>query len=149
MRIFQAGTQSVAVVAIGVQATGIIAIGPLANGVLAIGQLSTGVIAIGQVSVGLLSIGQLALSPFWVAGMLGIAPLSGGGMLMLTPLGTVSISGVIKGRATFRRGSRGLTTVAIVFAIIAPIWWFVGAVPLMDAVTRVGGIFRARPRVLG
>ena len=138
-----------AVVAIGVQATGIIAIGPLANGVLAIGQLSTGVIAIGQVSVGLLSIGQLALSPFWVAGMLGIAPLSGGGMLMLTPLGTVSISGVIKGRATFRRGSRGLTTVAIVFAIIAPIWWFVGAVPLMDAVTRVGGIFRARPRVLG
>ena len=149
MRIFQAGTQSVAVVAIGVQATGIIAIGPLANGVLAIGQLSTGVIAIGQVSVGLFSIGQLALSPFWVAGMLGIAPLSGGGMLMLTPLGTVPISGVIKGRATFRRGSRGLTTVAIVFAIVAPIWWFVGAVPLMDAVTRVGGIFRARPRVLG
>lgn len=150
MRIFQAGTQSVAVVAIGVQATGIIAIGPLANGVLAIGQLATGVIAIGQVSVGLLSIGQLALSPFWVAGMLGIAPLSGGGMLMLTPLGTVPISGVIKGRATFRRSSsRGLTTVAIVFAIVAPIWWFAGAVPLIDAITRVGGIFRARHRVLG
>ena len=149
MRIFQAGTQSVAVVAVGVQATGIIAIGPLANGVLAIGQLATGVITVGQVSVGLLSIGQLALSPFWAAGMLGIAPLSGGGMLMWTPLGTVPIGGLFKGRATFRRSSRGLTTVAIVFAVVAPIWWFAGAAPLIDAITRVGGIFRARPRVLG
>ena len=152
MRIFQVGTQSVAIVAIGVQAQGIIAIGPLANGVIAIGQLATGVVAIGQLSLGLLSIGQLALSPIWAVGMLGVAPVSGGGLLMLTPLGSVPIGGLLKGRPTFARGQRGTNAIvwAVLIAALAGVaWWFAGAAPLIDVLTRVDGVFRSRPRVLG
>ncbi len=152
MRIVQVGTQPVAVVAIGVQAQGIIAIGPLANGVIAIGQLATGVVAIGQLSLGLLSVGQLALSPIWAVGMLGIAPLSGGGLLMLTPLGTVPIGGLIRGRPRLVRGRRSTSAIVwavLIAAVAAVAWWFGGAVPLIDVLTRVGGVFRSRPHVLG
>ena len=70
-------------------------------------------------------------------------------MLMLTPLGSMPIGGLLKGRPRFRRGSRSIGWALVIFAVAAPVWWFVGAAPLLDAITRVGGVFRAPPHVLG
>lgn len=151
MRMFQAGTEPVAVVAIGVKATGVVAIGPFANGVLAIGQLSVGVITVGQISLGLFAIGQMALSPIWAFGQLVIAPLSGGAMLALAPLGRVPVASIVKRRPRYIGGNRSKLRIALSIVLactFAVAWWYAGAAPLLDAVTKVGGIFRSGPRVL-
>ncbi len=151
VRLFQAGTEPVAVIAIGAKATGVIAIGPYANGVLAIGQLAVGVVAIGQLSLGLLTIGQVAFSPVWAFGQLVVAPLSGGAMLPIAPLGKVPISSVFKRRPKYVEGERSKWRTlfgGVLACCAAAAWWFLAAAPLLDEMTRVGGMFRDAPRVL-
>jgi hypothetical protein len=147
MRLFAAGTQPVAVIAIGVNANGVIAIGPLACGVIAIGQLARGVLAIGQLSVGLLSVGQLAVSPLWVVGMLGVGATSGGGMLVAAPFGDVPVTGILRGHPRYRPSGPRWWAVPLVL-LAAVLWWFAAGAPLLHHLTRVGGIFRQAPRVL-
>jgi hypothetical protein len=152
VRIFEAGAEPVAVIAIGANATGIVAIGQLATGVIAVGQLARGVVVIGQLGLGFITFGQLVFGVVWAGGQLGIGGTAGPG-LVYGPFGHVNALALI-GRRTgpaYEHEPIGQTRfsvgLVIVFALLT-LWWFGAGEWLLDAITRTGGIFHDPPRKL-
>ena len=152
MRVIDVGVQPVGIVAIGQLATGVIAIGQGANGVIAVGQLARGVIVLGQLAIGIVAFGQLAIGAAWAGGMLAVAPVSGPYMLGTGLLGSLPLSALRRGRwsqfIARRTSPRGLGVRLAVLVLIAVAIWFIALAPLLDDLTRVGGVFRDPPRVL-
>jgi hypothetical protein len=152
VRVFAAGVEPVGVVAVGQIPTGVIAIGQGATGVIAIGQLARGVVAIGQLAAGLVAFGQLALGLGWAGGMLALAPVGGPYMLGAGLFGKLPLGALRRGRwSQFTRhelSPRALAVRVVVTCALAVLLWVAVAAPLIDAFTRVGGVFRDPPRVL-
>lgn len=149
MKLLAFGTEPVGVVAVGANATGIVAIGQLATGVIAFGQLARGAIAVGQLGVGLVAVGQLGLGVVWCGGMAGVGAASGPGLV-------AGLFGRLYLLRLFRRGAepafsavplrRARVVVATaVLAVIAGVWWLAAGRPVLDAITRTGGIFVDAP----
>lgn len=149
VRLFAAGTDAVGVIAVGQQATGVIAIGQLATGVVAVGQLARGVVVVGQLAVGVAALGQLAAGPGWAAGMVGVGG-TGGPILVLPLFGTFSPRRFLKRSPDAyqpppKRGRRAVAVRVAVLAALGALWWWVAGAPLLDELTRVGGILREPP----
>lgn len=147
------GVEPVGVIAIGANATGVVAIGNLATGVIAIGQLARGIFVFGQLALGVVAIGQLAVGVGWAGGQVGIAATSGPG-LVLGPFGRFYLLPLLGRRpggrlARHPRAGGPWTTVAVVVVlVVAAIWWVAAGQPLVDALTRTGGILVEAPRPL-
>ncbi|MGH9135388.1 MAG: hypothetical protein ACRDZZ_15720 [Ilumatobacteraceae bacterium] len=152
MRVIDVGVQPVGFVAIGQLPTGVIAIGQGATGVIAIGQLARGVLVLGQLAIGVVAFGQLAVGLGWAGGMLAIAPVSGPYMLGTGLFGALPFSALRRGQwsrfVAKRMSPRGLGVRLAVLALIAAATWVVALAPLLDDLTRVGGVFREPPRQL-
>ena len=152
MRVISVGEQPVGFVAIGQLPTGVIAIGQGATGVIAVGQLARGVIALGQLAIGFVAFGQVAVGGAWAGGMLAVAPIGGPSMLGSGLFGALPLSALRRGqwsRFVARRTSTvGLGVRVAVVVLIAIAMWFIVLAPLLDDLTRVGGVFRDPPRQL-
>jgi hypothetical protein len=152
VRVISLGEQPVGFVAIGQLPTGVIAIGQGATGVIAVGQLARGVIAAGQLAIGFVALGQVAVGGAWAGGMLAVAPVGGPYMLGSGLFGALPLSALRRGewsRFVARRTSTlGLGVRLAVVALIAIAMWFIVLAPLLDDLTRVGGVFRDPPRRL-
>ncbi len=148
------GEEAVGVIAIGQMATGVVAIGQMATGVVAIGQLARGVVVVGQLALGVVAFGQLAVGVGWAGGMLGIGATSGPGLLVFGPLGRLYLRPFLGRRpggrlvSHLRAGGPWYGVAAVVVAVVAVLWWFVAGQPLLDALTRTGGILVEAPRPL-
>jgi hypothetical protein len=153
MKLIAFGTEPVGVIAIGASATGVIAIGALATGVVAIGQLARGGIVAGQLALGLVSIGQLSIGAGWSSGQLGIAATSGPG-IVLGLFGRLYLWRLLDRKAEVRwerphrRTRKSLAIRATLLVALIVLWWLAAGQPLMDAFTRVGGVFVDAPRPL-
>jgi hypothetical protein len=153
VRVFDVGVQPVGFIAIGQLPTGVIAIGQGATGVVAVGQLARGVIVIGQLAIGVVALGQLAVGAVWAGGMVAVAPVGGPYMLGTGLLGRLPFGALRRGRWSqfvARQSSPvGLVVRLLVLAAIAIGVWLIAIGPLLDDLTRVGGVFRDPPRQLG
>jgi len=153
VRVVAIGTQPVGVIAIGLDATGVVAIGELATGVIAVGQLARGVIVAGQLALGVVALGQLAVGVGWAGGQLGIGATSGPG-IVLGLFGRLYALPLFGHRPDGRwirhprAGGPWFAVAAVVVAVLAALWWFVAGQPLLDALTRTGGILVEAPRPL-
>jgi hypothetical protein len=152
VRVIDVGVQPIGFVAIGQLPTGVIAIGQGATGVVAVGQLARGVIVLGQLAIGIVALGQLAIGAAWAGGMLAVAPVSGPYMLGTGLFGSLPFRALRRGSwsqfVARRMSPRGLGVRLVVLAAIAIAMWFVAIAPLLDDLTRVGGVFRDPPREL-
>jgi hypothetical protein len=152
VRVIDVGVQPVGIVAIGQLATGVIAIGQGATGVIAVGQLARGVIVLGQLAIGIVAFGQLAIGAAWAGGMLAVAPVSGPYMLGTGLLGALPFTALRRGRwsqfVARKMSPRGLGVRLSALVLIAIAIWLIALAPLLDDLTRVGGVFRDPPRVL-
>lgn len=152
MRVIDVGVQPVGLIAIGQLPTGVIAIGQGATGVVAVGQLARGVIVLGQLAIGVVALGQLAIGAAWAGGMLAVAPVGGPYMLGTGLFGALPFSALRRGRwsrfVTRRMTPMGLAVRLVVLVAIAIAVWFIAIAPLLDDLTRVGGVFRDPPREL-
>ncbi|HEX7277352.1 MAG TPA: hypothetical protein VF244_08255 [Acidimicrobiales bacterium] len=154
MRIVDVGVAPVGVIAIGANATGVVAIGMLATGVIAIGQLARGVVVVGQLALGVVAFGQLAVGVGWAGGQLAIGATSGPGLVAFGPLGRFYLRPFLGRRPGGRwvphprAGGPWYGVAALVVLAVAALWWFVAGQPLLDALTRTGGILEEAPRPL-
>lgn len=152
VRVIDVGVHPVGFVAIGQLPTGVIAIGQGATGVVAIGQLARGVIVLGQLAIGIIALGQLAVGAAWAGGMLAIAPVSGPYMLGTGLFGALPLTALRRGRWSHfvarKMSPRGLGVRLALLVLIAVAVWFIALAPLLDDLTRVGGVFRDPPRQL-
>ena len=152
MRVIDVGAQPVGFVAIGQLPTGVIAIGQGATGVVAVGQLARGVIVLGQLAIGFVAFGQLAVGAVWAGGMLAVAPVGGPYMLGTGLFGSLPLRALLHGRwsqfVARQMSPVGLGIRLFVLVLIAIAMWFVAIAPLLDDLTRVGGVFRDSPRQL-
>ena len=152
MRVIDVGLQPVGFVAIGQLPTGVIAIGQGATGVVAIGQLARGVIVLGQLAIGLVAFGQLAVGAVWAGGMVAVAPIGGPYLLGTGLFGALPLRALWHGRWS-QFAARQMSPVAlgvrvVVLVLIAVGMWFIAIAPLLDDLTRIGGVFRDAPREL-
>src|SRR5687768_825307 len=127
-RIFAVGQEAVGIIAIGQLATGVIAIGQLATGVVAVGQLARGVIVCGQLAVGGATLGQLSVGLYKAVGMVGMGLRAGPGAIF-----------PVLPRAGGRWGILRVAALVVLVTIVV----IAAGLPLWDALTRTGGIFRA------
>ncbi|MBN2112557.1 MAG: hypothetical protein JW785_00360 [Acidimicrobiia bacterium] len=145
MRWFSVGVEPVGFIAIGAMPTGVIALGQGATGVIAVGQLARGVVAVGQLSVGVLALGQIAAGAIWAGGQLAVGGSSGFAQL---PLGLLGYWLPWR-RGSFRlKPSRRVWTAAlrgVVLAGVVVLVAWVAIAPLVDALTRPGGVFVPLP----
>ena len=152
MRVIDVGVQPVGFLAIGQLPTGVIAIGQGATGVVAVGQLARGVIVIGQLAIGIVAFGQLAAAALWAGGMLAVAPIGGPYMLGTGLFGALPLRSLWHGRwsqfVAREMSPRGLGIRLFVLVVIVVGLWFVAIAPLLDDLTRVGGVLRDAPREL-
>jgi hypothetical protein len=152
VRVIDVGVQPVGFVAIGQLPTGVIAIGQGATGVVAVGQLARGVIVIGQLAIGFVAFGQLAVAAVWAGGMLAVAPVGGPYLLGNGLFGKLPLSALVHGRwsqvVARQMSPVGLGVRLFVLLLIAIALWFIAIAPLLDDLTRVGGVFRDTPRRL-
>ena len=146
MRVVDFGAEAKGFIAIGQLATGVVAIGQLATGVIAIGQLSRGVFAIGQLSLGVVTAGQLSGGLAWASGI-GIGGTAGPG-LVLGLLGRLRVRPRLRFEPAPKRRGVALALRALVGVGLVALVWFVALGPLLDELTRVGGVFRSPPPVL-
>jgi len=152
VRVIDVGLQPVGFVAIGQLPTGVIAIGQGATGVVAIGQLARGVIVLGQLAIGLVAFGQLAVGAVWAGGMVAVAPVGGPYLLGTGLFGALPLRALWHGRWS-QFVARQMSPVAlgvrvVVLVLIAVGMWFIAIAPLLDDLTRIGGVFRDAPREL-
>jgi len=152
VRVIDVGVQPVGFLAIGQLATGVIAIGQGATGVVAIGQLARGVIVVGQLAIGFVAFGQLAVGAVWAGGMVAIAPVGGPYLVGAGLLGKLPLKAVWHGRWSLyvarQMSPAGRVVRVLVVVLLAVTTWFVAIAPLLDDLTRVGGVFRDAPREL-
>jgi hypothetical protein len=152
VRVIDFGLQPVGFVAIGQLPTGVIAIGHGATGVVAVGQLARGVIAFGQLSIGFVAFGQLAIGALWAGGMLAVAPVGGPYLLGTGLLGKLPLRALWHRRWSHyvarQMSPLGFGVRLGVALVIAIVTWFVAIAPLLDDLTRDGGVFRDAPREL-
>jgi hypothetical protein len=152
VRVIDVGLQPVGFVAIGQLPTGVIAIGQGATGVVAIGQLARGVLVVGQLAIGLVALGQLAVGAIWAGGMVAIAPVGGPFLVGTGLFGALPLRALWHGRwsqyVARQMSPVGLGVRVLVVVLIAVTTWFVAIAPLLDDMTRVGGVFRDPPRQL-
>ena len=147
MRVISFGAEAKGVIAIGQLATGVIAIGQLATGVIAIGQLSRGVFAVGQASLGVVSVGQLSAGLVWAGGMVGVGGTAGPG-LVFGLLGRLRVRPPRRFEPARNRSRASVVLRSVVGVGVVALVWFVALGPLLDELTRLGGVFRSPPRVL-
>jgi hypothetical protein len=142
VRFFAVGVQPVGVIAVGALPTGVIAVGQLSTGVIAIGQAARGFIAIGQLAFGLMAFGQLSVGVLWAGGQLALGGTSG---LAMLPLGLFGRWNPWRGPAALRPMEPTLAGFgkALVFAAIVGLFVYLAAGPVVDAILRPDGIFRA------
>ncbi len=152
MRVIDVGLQPVGFVAIGQLPTGVIAIGQGATGVVAIGQLARGVIVLGQLAIGLVAFGQLAVGAVWAGGMVAVAPIGGPYLLGTGLFGALPLRALWRGRwsqfVARQMSPAALGVRVVVLVLIAVGMWFIAIAPLLDDLTRIGGVFRDAPREL-
>ena len=149
MKLLAVGTEPVGVIAIGQNATGVLAIGQLATGIVAIGQLARGAVVVGQLGLGLVAIGQLAVGVLWAGGMVGLAATSGPG-LVVGPFGRLSPLRLFR-RSTgpafspARPTAARMVVGAVLVAVLGTLWWLAAGRPIVDDLTRTGGILVEAP----
>jgi hypothetical protein len=152
VRVIDVGLQPVGFVAIGQLPTGVIAIGQGATGVVAVGQLARGVIVLGQLAIGFVALGQLAVGGVWAGGMVAVAPVGGPYMLGTGLFGRLPFGALRRGRwSQFVARHPSPVGLAVRVLVCVPIVlgvWFIAIGPLLDELTRVGGVFRDPPRQL-
>lgn len=152
VRVIDVGQQPVGFLAIGQLPTGVIAIGQGATGVVAVGQLARGVLVVGQLAIGVVAFGQLAVGAVWAGGMLAVAPVSGPYMLGTGLFGALPLRALLHRRwsqfVARQMSPKGLAVRLFVLVLIVIALWFVAIAPLLDDLTRVGGVFRDAPREL-
>jgi hypothetical protein len=152
VRVIDVGVQPIGLVAIGQLPTGVIAIGQGATGIVAVGQLARGVIVLGQLAIGILAFGQVAVGAVWAGGMLAVAPVGGPALLGSGLFGELPFSALRRWRwSRFdarRTSGRGLAVRVLVLVSIVIAAWFIAISPLLDDLTRIGGVFRDPPREL-
>jgi hypothetical protein len=135
--------------------TGVIAIGQGATGVIAIGQLARGVVAFGQLAIGVVAFGQVALGLGWAGGMLSLGGVEGPNLLGTGTFGRLGFRSLVTLRwARFERyrptGRHWRVLGVVVWLAVGAVVWFGVLAPLIDDLTRQGGILRdpPGPRVL-
>jgi len=148
VKLISVGVEPVGVIAIGAAPTGVLAVGQLATGVIAIGQLARGFIVFGQLAIGVVAVGQLGIGMWWASGMLAAAPVTGAAMLPLSPFGRMYPGRWWRHkpewriRTTPRRGASWVAALVLLVGV-GTLTWMLAVDPVWDALTRLGGIFRA------
>lgn len=153
MKLVAVGQEPVGFLAVGQVATGVIAIGQVATGVVALGQVARGVVAVGQLAVGVVSFGQVGVGMLWSAGLLGLAPVTPGWSTSPALAAKLGLRDLVRGRwrrVEWRRRTGGRAVLAALGVVAAAaVVVGVALLPLLDDLTRVGGILREAPRPLG